>query len=184
MFDKLGIASGAGGHVRQRLVLILILMLTAWAGPHGVSAMQTAAASAALVVDGDVTKPLSLTAAEFKSLPRMKVEVKGESGMVNVYEGVLASELLKIAGVPLGQMRSGVAASYAIASGTDGYQAVFGLAELDPGFTVSNVIIADTVDGKPMPERQGPLRLVAPRDLMGTRSVRMLQRLQIVRVAK
>jgi DMSO/TMAO reductase YedYZ molybdopterin-dependent catalytic subunit len=168
--------------VRQRLVLIL--MLTAWAGSHGVSAMQAAAGPAALVVDGDVTKPLSLTAAEFKSLPRTKVEVKGENGTVNVYEGVLASELLKIAGVPLGQMRSGVVASYAIASAVDGYQAVFSVAELDPGFTTSNVIVADMVDGKPLSDRQGPLRLIAPRDLMGSRSVRMLRRIQIVRLAK
>ena len=164
--------------------LFLIMMLAAWAGTHSVSAMQPAANSAALIVDGDVTKPLSLTTAEFKSLPRTKVEVKSEKGTVNVYEGVLASELLKIAGVPLGQMRSGVVASYAIASAADGYQAVFSVAELDPGFTASQVIVADTVDGKPLPDRQGPLRLVAPQDLMGSRSVRTLRRIQIVRLAK
>ena len=168
--------------MRNRFVLAL--MLTAWAGAHGVLATQPATGAAALVVDGDVTKPLSLTAAEFKSLPRTKVEVKGENGTVNVYEGVLASELLKIAGVPLGQMRSGVVASYAIASAADGYQAVFSVAELDPGFTTSNVIVADIVDGKPLGDRQGPLRLIAPRDLMGSRSVRMLRRIQIVRLAK
>ena len=164
--------------------VVLIVMLAACAGTPGVSAMQPAAGPAALVVDGDVTKPLSLTAAEFKSLPRTKVEVRGEKGTVNVYEGVLASELLKIAGVPLGQMRSGVVASYAIASAADGYQAVFSVAELDPGFTASQVIVADTVDGKPLPDRQGPLRLVAPQDLMGSRSVRTLRRIQIVRLAK
>jgi DMSO/TMAO reductase YedYZ molybdopterin-dependent catalytic subunit len=101
-----------------------------------------------------------------------------------VYEGVLASELLKMAGMPLGQMRGGVVSSYAIASAADGYPAVFAVAELDPGFTSSNVIIVDVVDGKPLPERQGPLRLVAPKDLMGSRSVRMLRRIQIVRLAK
>jgi DMSO/TMAO reductase YedYZ molybdopterin-dependent catalytic subunit len=167
--------------VRNRLVLALVL--TAWAGTHG-AAPQPAAGSAALVVDGDVTKPLSLTPAAWKALPRTKVEVQGESGTVNVYEGVLASELLKMAGMPLGQMRGGVVSSYAIASAADGYQAVFAVAELDPGFTSSNVIIVDVVDGKPLPERQGPLRLVAPKDLMGSRSVRMLRRIQIVRLAK
>ena len=119
----------------------LALMLTAWAGAHGVSASQPAAGSAALVVDGDVTKPLSLTAADLKALPRTKVEVKAENGTINVYEGVLAGELLKMAGLPLGQMRGGVVASYAIASAADGYQAVFAVAELDPGFTSSNVIV-------------------------------------------
>ncbi len=163
---------------------VLALMLTAWAGSLGASATQPAAGSAALVVDGDVTKPLSLTSAELKALPRTKVEVKTENGTINVYEGVLAGELLKIAGLPLGQMRGGVVASYAIASAADGYQAVFAVAELDPGFTSSTVIVADIVDGKPLPERQGPLRLVAPKDLMGSRSVRGLRRLQIVRLPK
>jgi DMSO/TMAO reductase YedYZ molybdopterin-dependent catalytic subunit len=159
-------------------------MLTAWSGMHGVAAPQAPAGSAALVVDGDVAKPLSLTAAALRSLPRTKVEMKAENGTINIYEGVLAGELLKAAGLALGQMRSGVADSYAIATAVDGYQAVFAVAELDPGFTSSNVIVADTVDGKPLAERQGPLRLVAPRDLMATRSVRMLRRIQIVRLQK
>ena len=47
--------------------LILALMVTVAAGVHGVSAAQAAAGSAAQVVEGDVTKPLSLTAAAFKS---------------------------------------------------------------------------------------------------------------------
>ena len=59
--------------------VVLIVMLAACAGTAGVSALQPAAGPAALVVDGDVTKPLSLTAAEFKSLPRTKVEVRGEN---------------------------------------------------------------------------------------------------------
>ena len=59
-----------GGHVRNRFVLAL--MLTTWAGSHGASATQPAAGSAALVVDGDVTKPLSLTSAELKALPRTR----------------------------------------------------------------------------------------------------------------
>jgi DMSO/TMAO reductase YedYZ molybdopterin-dependent catalytic subunit len=160
-------------------------MLAAAAGSHAAWAAQPAARPApALVVDGDVTKPLSLTSAELKSLPRTKVEVKTAKGTSNVYEGVLVGELLKTAGVPLGQMRAGVVSSYAIASAADGYQAVFAVAELDPAFTTSDVIVADVVDGKPLSERDGPLRLVAPKDLMASRSVRMLRRIQIVRLAK
>ena len=170
----------------MRTRFVLAAALTAWAGSQSGMAMQPAAtgSQAVLVVDGDVAKPLSLSLAALKSLPRTKVEVKAENGTINVYEGVLAAELLKVAGLPLGQMRGGVVASYAIASGTDGYQAVFAVAELDPGFTSSDVIVADVVDGKPISERQGPLRLVAPKDLMGSRSVRMLRRIQIVRLPK
>ena len=167
----------------MRIRLVLALMLTLWAAAHGVAAGQ-AAGSAALVVDGDVTKALSLTTADLKAMPRSRVEVKAGDGTVNVYEGVLASDLLRIAGVPLGQMRGGVVASYAIASGADGYQAVFAVAELDPAFTRSDVIVADIENGTPLADRQGPLRLVAPRDLMASRSVRTLRRIQIVRLAK
>ena len=97
--------------MRNRFVLALVLAVSA--ASHAAWASQPTARSApALVVDGDVAKPLSLTSAS------------------------------------------------------------------------SDVIVADVVDGKPLSERQGPLRLVAPKDLMGSRSVRMLRRIQIVRLPK
>jgi hypothetical protein len=43
----------------------------------------------------------------------------------------------------------------------DGYQVVFALAELDPAFTSNDIIVADTVDGRPLVDDQGPLRIVA-----------------------
>ena len=74
-------------------------------------------------------------------------------------------------------------ASYAISSAANGYQAVFAVAN-GSGFSSSDVIVADAVDGEPLSERQGPLRLVAPKDPLGSRSVRMLRRIQIVRLPK
>jgi hypothetical protein len=101
------------------------------------------------------------------------------------YEGVLVGELLKRAGAPLGRDLSGDAlATYVVASASDGYQVVFSLAELDPALTANDIIVADTTDGKPLLENQGPLRIVAPHDKRGARSVRMLQRLEIVRLRK
>jgi DMSO/TMAO reductase YedYZ molybdopterin-dependent catalytic subunit len=169
--------------MRTRFVVALLLAVSA--GSHAARAAQPAARPVpVLIVDGDVTKPLSLLSADLKSLPLVKVEAKAAKGTSNVYEGVLVGELLKAAGVPLGQMRAGVVSSYAVASAADGYQAVFAVAELDPAFTSSDVIVADAVDGKPLSERDGPLRLVAPKDLMASRSVRSLRRIQVVRLAK
>ena len=71
-----------------------------------------------------------------------------------------------------------------VASAKDGYQVVFSLAELDPALTSNDIIIADTVDGQPLFDYQGPLRIVAPRDKRGARSIRMLQRLDVVRLRK
>jgi hypothetical protein len=112
------------------------------------------------------------------------VEV-AEDGRTLVYEGVLVGELLKLAGVPLGaDLRGDAVATYVLATASDGYRAVFALAELDPAFTASEVLVADTLDGRPLFAYQGPVRIVAPKDLRGARSVRMLSRLDVVRVRK
>ncbi|HXO78143.1 MAG TPA: hypothetical protein VN824_22970, partial [Puia sp.] len=42
------------------------------------------------------------------------------------------------------------------------YQVVFSLAELDSSFTDRVVILADQVDGKPLPAGTGPFRMVVP----------------------
>jgi DMSO/TMAO reductase YedYZ molybdopterin-dependent catalytic subunit len=142
------------------------------------------AAGQSLTIAGDVTTPLSLTPEQLKALPRTKVDIK-EEGRTVVYEGVLVSEILKRAGVPLGtDLRGNALASYVVASAGDGYQVVFSLAELDQGLTSSDIIIADTIDGKPLFAYQGPLRVVAPKDSRPARSVRMLQRLEVVRLKK
>jgi hypothetical protein len=75
-------------------------------------------------------------------------------------------------------------ATYVVATAADGYQVVFSLGELDPAVANNASIVADTVDGKPLSDTQGPLRIVAPHDKRGVRGVRMLQRLDVVRLLK
>ena len=85
---------------------------------------------------------------------------------------------------PLGkELRGANVASYVVFSASDGYRAVFSLAELDPELTGSQVI-ADRVDGKPLLADNGPLRIVAPKDLAGARSIRMLEKIEVVRLPK
>jgi hypothetical protein len=108
-----------------------------------------------------------------------------EEGRSISSEGVLVGELFKRAGAPVGRDLSGKAvATYVRATARDGYQVVFSLAELDPAFTGSEIIVADTIDGKPLFDYQGPLRIVAPHDKRGARSIRMLQRIEVIRFAK
>jgi len=141
--------------------------------------------SRSLTIAGDVGKTLTLAPADLKALPSARVEVKTEDGTTNIYEGVLVGELLKRAGVPLGpELRGNAVASYVVASAADGYQGVFSLAELDPVFTSNEIMVADTIDGKPLFSYQGPWRIVAPKDLRGARSIRMLERLDVVRLRK
>jgi hypothetical protein len=103
--------------------------------------------AATLTVAGDVSTPLTMAAADLKSMPRKQVEMKDE-GRTVVYE------------------------------------VLFSLPELDPAFTANDIIIADTIDGKPLFAYQGPLRIVSPKDSRAARSIRMLQRLDVVRLRK
>jgi DMSO/TMAO reductase YedYZ molybdopterin-dependent catalytic subunit len=148
------------------------------------AAPAAAAAPDVLTVSGDVPHAITITVADLKSMPRTTVSIQ-EDGHPVKYEGVLVGELLKKAGAPLGRDLTGKAvASYVLASAKDGYQAVFSLAELDPSFTPNDIIVADSVDGKPLFDYQGPFRLVAPHDTKGARGVRMLEKIEVVQLRK
>ncbi len=145
---------------------------------------QATTTSTVLKVSGDVSTPLSLSAADLKTLTRTRVTVKAEAGDL-VFEGVLVADLLKRAGVPLGgDLRGAAIATFVVASAADGYQAVFSIGELDPALTSNEIIVADTLDGKPLAAAQGPFRLVTPKDSRPVRGVRMLERLDVVRLKK
>jgi len=138
-----------------------------------------------LAVQGDIATPLSLTADDLAKMPRDTVSVPGPDGSKIVYEGVTLREVLNKAGAPLGEALRGKAlASYVLAMAKDGYQVAFTLGELDAQFGNESVLIADRRDGKPLPDKQGPFRLVCPNDKEGARSVRMLETLHVVRLAK
>jgi len=139
---------------------------------------------ATLSVGGNVPHPLSLTPADIKGMPRTTVTVTEEGREVK-YEGVLVGEILKRAEAPVGRDLTGQAvATYVLAKAKDGYQVVFSLPELDPAFTANDIIVADTIDGKPLFDYQGPLRIVAPHDKRGARSIRMVQSIDVVRLRK
>jgi len=162
----------------------VLLLLTTSALKANPQTPPAAPADSRLTISGDVAHPLTLTAAELKAMPRTTVTIVDQGRDVK-YTGVLVGEVLARAGAPLGRDLSGPAvATYVLASAKDGYQALFSLAELDPAFTPNDIIIADTVDGQPLFDYQGPFRIVAPHDKRGARSVRMLQKLEVVRLKK
>ncbi len=142
-------------------------------------------ATATLIVNGDVSTPLTLKAEDLAKMPRETVSVSEQDGTKVEYEGVALREVLKRAGAPLGnQLRGKALASYVLAKAHDGYQVVFTLAELDAAFANEQILVADKRDGKSLFGYQGPFRLVCPNDKAGARSVRMLETLEIVRLQK
>ena len=135
-------------------------------------------------VTGAVKQPLTLSADDLAKMPRASVHATNNK-METVYEGVWLHEVLKRAGVPQGsELRGKALAGYVLAEAQDGYQVVFSLGELDPGFIDNEILLADTANGKPLAGAQGRFRLVAPKEKEGARSVRMLTRIEVVQVRK
>lgn len=134
-----------------------------------------------LAVKGAVQNQLQFTAEEWKVMARSKVTAKDHGGVEHSYEGVTLQALLLQAGVPQGDTLRGKSMTLVVvAEGTDGYRAAFSLAELDGDFVGAQVLVADSVDGKPLAAGEGPLRLVVPGDKRPARSVRMLKSITVV----
>jgi hypothetical protein len=147
-------------------------------------ALSLSAQGPVLEVAGDLPTPLRLAPADLAALPRAQVETSTD-GITVRYEGVWLHTLLAKAGVPLGEnLRGKALASYVVATAQDGYQVLFSLAELDPAFTANQILLADTANGKPLSGPQGAFRLVVPTDKRGARSIRLLTRLELVRLRK
>jgi len=135
-----------------------------------------------LTVGGEVTQPLKMTGEDFAKLPHRTINAKDHEGKATTFEGVELSEILKLAGVKSGEaLRGKELALFLVAEATDGYRAVFALPELDHAFTDRVVIVADKRDGKPLPEKEGPLRLVVPDEKREARWVRQVISLTIRR---
>src|SRR5262249_54829926 len=131
--------------------------------------------------DGIAKPELVVSESVFRALPRTTITATDRDGGEHRFEGVLVVELLRRAGQATGdEMRGPVMQRFAIITAHDGYRVVYALPELDPTFSNTPVLIADRMDGKPLNDRDGPLRLVAPGDKHPTRWVRMLERIDIV----
>ncbi len=133
---------------------------------------------------GDTTR---VSAADWARLSRETVPADAGGGshpaIRGEYAGVPLRALLTLAGAPEGPaVRGDALRIYVLAQATDGYRAIFTLAELDPGFTDARVIVADRRDGAPLDEHQGPLRIIAPGEKRPGRWVRNLARLSIHQV--
>ncbi|MBX3278311.1 MAG: molybdopterin-dependent oxidoreductase [Acidobacteria bacterium] len=140
------------------------------------------AAAPAVSVSGEVEKPVKLTAADLGKLPRRSIRAKGHDGKESEFEGVPLVEVLKTAGVKFGEkLRGKHLALYLLVEAADAYRAVYALPELDPAFTDKLVLLADRRDGKPLDEKEGPLRLVVPDEKRHGRWVRQVTGLVIKR---
>lgn len=140
--------------------------------------LATAAAAGPLLVTG-ITAEREYAAEEFAALPRVSLTIE-QHGVSHIYEGVALYTLLEAVGAPLGRDLRGPALSMAVMiTCADGYLVAIALADIDPAMRDGLVMLADTMDGAPLPETDGPFRLVVEGDKRPARSARMVTQIRL-----
>jgi hypothetical protein len=149
--------------------------------------LQVVATDGTSITSGDLKlfapdhAPLSLSLSDLKALPHISVTYHNtHTNADETYSGVRVADLLAKMGAPLSSRLRGQALSdYVVATGSDGYAAVLALAEADPSFHPGEVIVADTMNGKPLDDHNGPFKLVVTEDKRPARSVRNLVSIEL-----
>jgi hypothetical protein len=107
-----------------------------------------------------------------------------DQGKEIVYSGTPLVEVLKAGGLLLDSGMAGIRETVTmtvLVEATDGYRAMFSLAELDPELTDRVILLADTKDGQPLPPREGPFRIIVPGE---KRPARWVRQVRVVTVRK
>jgi len=131
-------------------------------------------------VSGPTGQSIALSAHELEAMPRETANVADEKGNHIAYEGVPVVEILRRVGTPTGKdVRGKQMALYLLVSASDGYHAVFALAELDPAFTDRRILLVDRRDGKVLPVAEGPFRIIVPGEKRHARWVRNVTALTV-----
>jgi hypothetical protein len=123
---------------------------------------------------------ITVSAETLAGLPRVKVEAKEHENPTATYEGVALGAILERAGLPRGEKLRGKAlTAIVIITASDNYQVIFTLADTDPAFTDRIIILADRKDGKPLPEKEGPFRIIAPAEKRPARWIRNVKTIAV-----
>ncbi len=167
---------GTTGSVwRSALVGAALLIGSGW--------RAEAAATTQLTVTGNVTAPATYTLTALQALPATTETVTYQTGsgpQTGTFAGPTLWSLLNTVGLQSPAVKNGVLRQYVVATGSDGYTAVFSMGELDPMFGGSSpqVLVADQENGAPLGST-GFARTVAPKDDFGGRYVSNLANLRV-----
>lgn len=164
--------------------LLALLLLAPGAAAPAWAATQPAAPG--FRVEGEVDHPQNYSVEVLEKLPATKLDVvyTTEARPVSAsFTGALLWDILSAAGIATDpKIKNDILRKEVIATGSDGYQAVFSLGELDPKFGGQPVIVAYQQNGAPLPGAAGSARIIAPGDKAGGRDVSSLVSLRVVEV--
>jgi hypothetical protein len=160
--------------VSRRVAIVAALAALAGAALAG-SAPAGAAQAQTVTLKGPGGETRVVTAADLAAMPHDHASIVNEHGPAKTYDGVPLTLLLQSVGAPSGpKLRGPAMADIVVVSGSDGYRVALALAETDPGLGGRTILLADKVDGVPLPATEGPFRLIVAGDARPARSVRMV----------
>lgn len=165
--------------MRQKLLILLFSTALIATFPK-LSAAQATQKQATVNISGELTNPFELTTTILHQFPQTEVTRKDRDGAAHTYSGVTLQEILQKAGTTMGpQLKGENLSKYLWVEASDGYQIVFALAELDKSFTDRVIILADTVDGKPLPPADGPFRIIVQDEKKPARCIKQVTSLKV-----
>ena len=166
--------------MKKQLFIILIVCFSLMVTTTAIQA-QTTEKQATVHIDGEVASPLAINDADLQKFTQTTVVRKDRDGSDHTYSGVLLSDILKKAGVTLGpELRGENLTKYLLITASDNYQVVFALPELDKGYTDRMIILADQMDGKPLPTGDGPFRIIVQDEKKPARCIKQVTGMKVV----
>jgi len=157
------------------------LLALAFTGLCLIAGNTTKAQTASIKISGEVTTPMTINADDLHQYTQTTVTRKDHDGKDHTYTGVILVDILKKAGATLGpDLKGKNLAKYILITASDNYQVVFALAELDKAFTDKTIILADQVDGKPLPSGEGPFRVIVQDEKKPARCIREVTGIQVL----
>jgi len=146
--------------MKKHYIILLFCLLAAMITPLS-SRAQAKVKQASVKISGEVTTPTEIKLADMAQFEQTKVVRKDKDGNDHTYVGVLLSAILQKAGATMGKDLKGEnLTKYILAEASDGYQVTFALTELDKDFTDRQIILATQMDGKALPDADGPFRII------------------------
>ena len=155
------------------------------------SAVAEDAAAPALVVSGALPQSGQLTIDELSALGAVDVEWAPQNE-THKFRGVALENVLTHFGFSAGAHDPDTPKSeklagwrkVVVATAADGFQAVYSCAELFETVGATRAYVVWEMDGKPLGDDIGPLRIVVPTDKMKFRCLFQVERLNVVDVGQ
>ncbi len=142
-------------------------------------------------LSGEVEESKTFTLSDLESLPASKVAVTFQSGQGqenHTYIGVPLWQLIQAAGglKPNPTVKNNFLRQYVVIEGTDCYEAVIAVGEIEPTFEGKQVLVAyaeeDSSEAQTLLTSQGFARLVVPGDQKGGRYVSNIKRIRVLSI--